>query len=51
MFVYPVNPNAPLPDVFVQFGQAPSDPVQLSAEEIDAKRETWIEAWTNVMLR
>jgi thiamine transport system substrate-binding protein len=51
MFVYPVNPNVQLPDLFVQFGQVPPDPVHLTPEAIDANREAWIEAWTNVMLR
>ncbi len=49
MFVYPVNPDAALPDLFVKFAEIPQDPVELSPDEIDANRETWIQAWTDVM--
>ncbi len=50
MYVYPANRNAKLPDVFVKFGQTPSNPVKISSDEIQANRDAWIEAWTNVML-
>lgn len=51
MFVYPTNENAELPEVFTQYGQIPEDPVDIAPEAIDANRETWIEAWTQTMLR
>lgn len=51
MFVYPANQNATLPDLFVQFGEAPADPALVPAAEIEANREAWIEAWTDLMLR
>ena len=51
MFVYPANENATLPELFVEFGQIPTDPATIAPEEIEANREAWIEAWTNVMLR
>lgn len=51
MFVYPANENATLPETFVQFGQIPAAPAVIEAEAIEADREAWIEAWTNVMLR
>jgi thiamine transport system substrate-binding protein len=49
MFVYPVNPNATLPDAFVQYAQAPDQPAVLSPQEIAANRDAWIEAWTDAM--
>ncbi len=49
MFVYPVNPDAALPELFVQFAEIPQDPVELPPEQIDANRERWIQAWTDVM--
>ncbi|MEW6404589.1 MAG: thiamine ABC transporter substrate-binding protein [Chloroflexota bacterium] len=49
MYVYPVNPNAALPEVFTKFAQAPTQPAVLSPEEIAANRDSWIEAWTEVM--
>ena len=51
MFVYPANPDAPLPDLFVQFGQTPDAPVAIDAAAIEANREQWIRAWSDVMLR
>ncbi len=51
MFVYPVIPATPLPDLFTQFAEVPTDPAQLDPALIDANREGWIEAWTAVMLR
>ena len=51
MFVYPANPDAPLPDLFVQFGQTPDVPVSVDAAAIEANREQWIRAWSDVMLR
>jgi thiamine transport system substrate-binding protein len=51
MFVYPANRNAALPDLFVQFAEAPTDPAQVDPDAIEANREAWIEAWTEVMIR
>ncbi len=51
MFVYPANENATLPELFTQYGEIPSDPVNVDPSVIEANREAWIEAWTDVMLR
>lgn len=51
MFVYPTNENATLPELFTEFGETPTNPAEIDPVEIDANREAWIEAWTNVMLR
>lgn len=51
MFVFPVNPNAELPELFVEYAQIPDNPAQMTIEEIDAGREQWIEAWTEAVLR
>jgi len=51
MFVYPVNENADLPEEFVQFAQVAAEPATVPPEEIDANREAWIDAWTDVVLR
>jgi thiamine transport system substrate-binding protein len=51
MFVYPANENATLPELFTQFGQIPANPATLDPAAIEANRERWIEAWTEVMLR
>jgi len=51
MFVYPVNSGAALPDLFVQFGETPTDPAVIDPAAIEANREAWITAWTDVMVR
>jgi thiamine transport system substrate-binding protein len=49
MFVYPANPNAALPDLFVQFAQTPADPVIFDPTAIEANRERWVQAWVELM--
>ena len=51
MFVYPVNPQAKLPQLFTDFAPLPSDPVTLDPAAIDAGREQWVQAWTEAVLR
>lgn len=51
MFVYPANEAAQLPAVFQQHSRVPSRPVQMDPARIAAGRETWIQAWTEVVLR
>ena len=51
MFVYPVNPDAALPEEFVKYAQLPSQPATLSPEEIAANRDRWIQEWTDVVLK
>ncbi len=49
MFVYPVNKNAQLPEVFMNFAQVAENPAVLSYAEIASNRDAWIEAWTEAM--
>ncbi|MFO7631781.1 MAG: thiamine ABC transporter substrate-binding protein [Caldilinea sp.] len=49
MFVYPANPNALLPDLFVNFAQTPPDPVIFDPAAIEANRERWVQAWVELM--
>ncbi len=49
MFVYPVNKNAQLPEVFIQYAEAAQSPAKISADEIAANRDAWLEAWTAAM--
>lgn len=51
MFVYPANRDAALPAVFVQHSVIPTESALLDPDRIAAQRETWIEAWQNVVLR
>ncbi len=49
MFVYPVNKNAQLPEVFVKHAQVAENPAEISYSEIATNRDAWIEAWTEAM--
>jgi thiamine transport system substrate-binding protein len=51
MFVFPANQDAALPEVFVQWAAVPAEPTYVDPAEINANREAWIEAWTDVVLR
>ncbi len=51
MFVFPVVSGTALPDDFVRYAQIPSEPATLPPDQIASNRETWIEAWTDAVLR
>jgi len=51
MFVFPANDNAELPEVFAEFAIIPESPVTLDYAVIEENRESWIEAWTETVLR
>lgn len=51
MFVFPVNPQAKLPEAFAKYAQSPQNPASVRAEEIAQNRETWIQQWTETVLR
>ena len=51
MFVFPVNPDAVLPNEFVQYAQIPDQPAELNPDDIAANREQWIQNWTKTVLR
>ena len=51
MFVFPVNPDAELPEIFAQYAAIPENPAVLDYADIEAHREEWIEAWNEAVLR
>jgi thiamine transport system substrate-binding protein len=51
MFVYPVLPDAALPDLFTQFAQVPDQPVTIPPEQIQQNRTQWLDAWTKTVMR
>lgn len=51
MFVYPVNNEAKLPEVFQKYAQTAQEPARLDSAEIAANRETWIQAWNEAVLK
>ncbi len=51
MFVYPVLPEASLPEEFTLYNQSPSEPASLDPQVIAENRDAWIQAWTELMLQ
>ena len=51
MFVYPARTGTPLPKVFTENVDEPTDPYTLPAATIDAHRDDWIREWTGIVLR
>lgn len=51
MFVYPVNSNAKLPEVFLKHAQMPQKPATMAPDEIARGRDAWIQAWKDVVLK
>lgn len=50
LFVFPINPDAQLPDVFAKWAVKPSAPLSLEPSDIAANRDAWLEAWRALML-
>jgi thiamine transport system substrate-binding protein len=51
MFVFPVNPDAQLPEVFVKHAVIPEKTAIVEPTMITQNREAWIQAWTETVLR
>lgn len=51
MFVYPVNPNAALPEAFVKYAQSAELPVTMPSELMAQNRDEWIQTWTDIVLK
>lgn len=51
MFMYPVNRQAKIPDVFNLYATIPEEPAQLDPDLIAENRAVWLQAWDEVVLR
>lgn len=51
MFVFPVNLQAQLAEVFVKWLQVPEKTAWVSPQDIAVNREKWLQAWTEAVLR
>jgi len=51
MYVFPVNPAATLDPAFVKYMANPQKPAFVAPADIAQKRETWLKAWTEAVLR
>ncbi len=51
MFVFPVNREAELPEVFAEYALIPEEPITLEYDVIDENRQRWLTEWTETVLR
>ena len=51
MYVFPVMPDATVPKDWTRFAPQPSDPYEVSPEEIATNREQWLTEWTDIISR
>ena len=51
MWVYPSNASAAVPDLFRKFAPVPASPAVIDPAEIESHRDSWIKAWTQIVLR
>jgi thiamine transport system substrate-binding protein len=50
LFVFPVNKNATLPDLFTKFAVAPKNPLSLDPTDIEKNRDAWLNSWREIIL-
>ena len=50
LFVFPVNKQATLPDLFTQFAVTPKNPLTLEPADIEKNRDTWLNSWRDIIL-
>ncbi|WP_299521017.1 thiamine ABC transporter substrate-binding protein [uncultured Serinicoccus sp.] len=48
MYVYPVDDEVVLPDLWAQWAQVAEDPIVVSPRQIEAERETWLREWADI---
>jgi thiamine transport system substrate-binding protein len=51
MYVFPVNPDSAMDQVFLDYLALPENPVILDPDTISENREDWISAWREVVLQ
>jgi thiamine transport system substrate-binding protein len=51
LFVYPARTDVALPDAFTRFSVVPAEPLTVEPAQITARREEWVDEWTQIVLR
>ena len=51
MFVFPARKDASLPSEFERFAVVPDHPLELPPDEIEQNRESWVDQWTDIVVR
>jgi thiamine transport system substrate-binding protein len=49
MFVYPVNPEANIPEEFQQYAQTAENPVVFDPQKLDSNREKYLQDWESAI--
>ena len=50
LFVFPVNKEATLPDLFTKFAVTPKNPLTLDPADIEKNRDVWLSSWRDILL-
>lgn len=50
LFVFPINPDAVLPELFQKFAVRADKPYEIPADEIAANRDRWLDEWRAIAL-
>lgn len=50
LFVFPVNPEVQLDQTFQDFAVIPDESREVAPDIVDANREDWIDAWTDLVI-
>ena len=51
MWMYPASGKASIPDLYTKFAPLPSQPAVIDPKTIEEKRDTWIQRWTQIVLK
>ncbi len=51
MYVFPVDSRVELPADWAKFAVQPTDPREVTADDIDAHRQEWLTEWTDITTR
>ena len=49
MFVYPVNPDVELPELFTKFAVRPESPLTIAPDVIAKNQESWVSQWLAIV--
>jgi thiamine transport system substrate-binding protein len=51
MYVFPVNPEVELPEVFAEYAQIPAEPAAVAYDAIEMNRELWVTDWLETVFQ
>ncbi|KRF16586.1 ABC transporter substrate-binding protein [Nocardioides sp. Soil797] len=51
LYVFPADDSVELPDDWAKFAEKPTDPIEVSADDIAEHRKAWLTEWTDIVSR